>query len=139
MVTAIVKQMPWWIFLTFIPLATVIGLFPWIHNRWPWLLPLTGPCVTLYDDRITCQSGKSQPYIALDNIAECLISTQKNKDASYSVLSFTPKNGGFGGKFLGVLTETAISDSAVTEQVIAYLRERGIAVRDQNSFSQPSG
>ncbi len=122
---AVVKQTPWWIILGLIPLVTAIGLLPWMHSRWPSLFPLTGPRVTLYDDRIARQTGKSQISIALDNIAECRITT---RDGDYSVLSFMPKSTGI----FSVLTETAVSDSAVTKQVIAYLRGKGITVTEVN-------
>ncbi len=133
-----VKHMSWWMILAFIPLVAVIGLLPWIHSRWPSLLPMTGPLVTLYEDKIACLSGKSQIYIALDNIAECRVSQQSDKEGGYSVLSFTPKNSAFGGKVIGVLTETAVSDSAVTEQVIAYLRDQGIIITEAKNRTHTS-
>jgi hypothetical protein len=124
------RQVPWWMILALIPLVAIIGLLPWMHSRWPLLFPLTGPRVTLYDDRIARQSGKSQTSIALDNITECRITARNDKDGSYSVLSFTPKSTGFGGQVFGVLTETAVSDATVTDQIITYLRERGIVITE---------
>jgi len=125
---AIIKQTPWWIFVGLISLFTAIWLLPWMHSRWPFLFPLTGPRVTLFDDRITRQSGRSQISIAIDNISECRVSRRNNKENCYFLLSFTQKNKGFCGYTLGVLTETAILDPAITEQVLSYLRGKEISI-----------
>jgi len=122
------KHLPWWTAFPFLFLAVVLSFLPWIHLRWPSAFPMTGATVTLYDDRITRQSGKSQVYIALDNISECRTSLRTDKNISYSVLSFTPKKSGLDRTVLGILTETAVSDPEAREKITNYLRTKGISI-----------
>lgn len=122
-----IQGIPWLDILIMVFIFTLIGILPLIRRHWPSAIPLTGFPVALYEDEIVRVAYKASIRIALDNIAECHVSTQIDKDGSYSILSFTPKE-----KVFGVLTETAISDSTVTEQLIAYLRSKEVTVSKIN-------
>jgi len=95
------ERTSWWMLAVFLILAVGFSVVPWIHHRWPKLFPLSGPRVTLYKDRIARQGGKSQTYIALDNIASCVYWTEKDAEAEYWVLRFEPKRTGFGTSLSG--------------------------------------
>lgn len=103
-------------------LVMVVG--PWIHSRWPKLLPLSGARVTLFDDRITRSSGRSGNTILLADMASCAYQRRHDAEVDYWLLRFERKKGGF-SLFPGLL-ETAVADSQILEKVISLLREQNI-------------
>ncbi len=119
---------PWWA-MAFMAAFVISGASsPGFISAGPDLLPLTGPLVTLYDDRIVRQSAKSRANITLDNISRCDVRAQDDGSGRCVVLTFTAKRRGLGALLLRLLTETAIEDASTAEQVIAFLREKGVAV-----------
>jgi hypothetical protein len=90
----------------------------------------SGEPVCLKQDHITKSTGNSRKRSFYKNIESCNVCHENYNDTKYSVLKFTMKKASnyFSDLPIGQIKEVAVPDDVNIDQVLHFLRDKGVKV-----------
>lgn len=100
-------------------------------KSWPQAMILQRNHLKVYEHLILRQDGKSVLSLPFNKLAECVVTLHEAPDEKpYYLLTFIPKPLGFWGFMFNFIKESALDDPLLLDQVLDYIRTKGVIIRD---------